>query len=847
MSAAPTQGFGNWSRKLLPAGEWLAENAYIPPGFHRLFTATGLMLGLWSGRRLMDIVVARSPDGNELTYEQVPEILKPLHGIMKYNPYSDEPVERWKSVLDAVAPAMFGAAGAYWGSKTFFEGKTLGGTPFHPPSARMRTRGATAMTLEVAEGQLAMTQGDKLNKFAAIGFIPGSTWGLHVFGSLFPNSGWSANRFMLNAGRRSNFPLPGKLGAAMNKLFGNHSLGSRYTPAALDDMVKWAEANVAHHPNLDWLQDKDIWNRARDALQNFREIPEEQIDAFTDKIRAALKESLVKKEQMLKEGKSIADIEANLHSFFSTQFAGVEFHKKLKESGIDFSKAILGDNGILSWVARAAGSKKPEQDIIKAYGKTIGQPNIDVDKIMQLSPGAKIAGAATLVGATTALGALTIQNERKHDRKLREEADRDANTHSSELSRPQQNAVLNHRPKRGGNILEVLNGSPLDMAQWMSRSLIVPPSMHRFMNAAYLSTFLYVGMQIANILTGRKLTMIRSRSGKDNILEKEAVWKPLQSLHGLLSYVPGSIELKDRARYVAHYMLPVAIGAVGTYTGSSMYFRDRKARIANADFLEDYTDAITMKQSEAFGAMTAVTSVFNTGSGLHILPFVNYSGNLNNRFMMASGQQSAFPVLGKWWSGNPGTLPWGIKKTLNYTVNYLTHNPAEHPKELSDLTHAIIGKLYPGLPADEMKQKQMALMEKIYSWRDPFLVEGKIPESSKPELKRTLEAHLRREGLENTMRTIGLDPLKANLANNGMSGTIANILGKKPGVNKLIDEYHAKAEKRLKAGTPDTPAPKPGIAVADNAHPAPEPADFRDRIRKERDSGPLKMPPVYAL
>ena len=61
--------------------EWLAENAFLTPGKHRLLTAAGLSAGLYGGRELMDVITARKAMRDKpLEREDTLQALRPLHG-----------------------------------------------------------------------------------------------------------------------------------------------------------------------------------------------------------------------------------------------------------------------------------------------------------------------------------------------------------------------------------------------------------------------------------------------------------------------------------------------------------------------------------------------------------------------------------------------------------------------------------------------------------------------------------------------------------------------------------------------------------------------------------------------
>ncbi len=107
--------------KVLPAAEYLlVKGLFVPPGYHRLYNAVGLSLGLFLGRQMMNVIVGHKPDGTPLEKESVPLPLRPLHGLIQYNPYGDDPHDRWMKVADNLAPALFGAIGAMAGSSVFF-------------------------------------------------------------------------------------------------------------------------------------------------------------------------------------------------------------------------------------------------------------------------------------------------------------------------------------------------------------------------------------------------------------------------------------------------------------------------------------------------------------------------------------------------------------------------------------------------------------------------------------------------------------------------------------------------------------------------------------------------------
>lgn len=845
----PRHTTGLYNGKLLQGAEWMAENAYIPPGMHRLLSAFGLTAGLWAGRQMMDIITAHNTaDGTEITREQVPEPLRPLHGIMRYNPYSDKASDRWLNVIDAIAPVVLGAFGAYIGSKHFFD-KTMGGKPLHGLSAsviKQRANQGGKVTLDIADSLMSKQQSDALSKLATSTFVIGSTAGTQLTGALNPlNNGMVAARFQQGNLRNINLPLPRVIRKPIERLLGNHGHTSRRLVPAIRDWVKWAEANIVHNPGTEWRNEKEIIKRADDLLQIFPHLSEAEKKAFHQQCSHVLDKVTAHMHELQKQGKTVGDIETALYQFAHKQISGEGLETLYQNAGIDLRKAQLPDFGPFTAISRLFGSGKEESKTLHAlhqqWAQKTGPHAIDTSGLTTAIKTNKtsIAMALGAAGATTAAGsafAFAARSNRKERERARQE---DVHYEPGKAPpRHEQAAIQRSKEKEEHNITSWLNGKPLDAMQWVSRVLITPPSMHRFMSAAYLTGGLWLGMQVANAMTGRHLPNIRSGESARSLLTKDqmAKWNPLRLIHGSLRYTPGLSTTQDRWRQVAHHMIPVGVGAIGTYTGSKMFFSDRERKLENPEFLEDYADAISYQQSKPFAWMTAITSIFNTGSGIHILPVFNYSANLHDRFLLANGQQIAFPVIGQIWSGNPGTLPWGAKRTLRYTINYLSNNPAEHPRELPELVRTVIAKLYPSLSVQEIASKENALVDIIYKVRDPFLHEGIIPPSQRPALKEALTQALTKEGLEQNLTSIGLDVTKAELGSNGFSGTLANTLGQAQAVHRLENGFRQKANARLEHKKAPLPAPPPphrpanGTPIAENA------PTFRDRIRLERDN-----------
>ncbi len=840
----------------------MAENAYIPPGMHRLMAAGGLAIGLWGGRSFMDMVVARDHStGKPIDREHTPQLFRPIHGIMAYNQYSDNAADRWKSVVDKFVPAITGGIMAYYGGKHYFHGTApgfLGGKALHPLSAAARANLGKALeairlgkpptmsshTLELVTGS---AQADALRKWAGGTYGAGATIGTDKLGgAILGNHNMWADSFAVGAGIKPRIPGLSRLNA---KLFGTYSGLSVNAPRAMRAATSWAQGSIATHANLaEWLpgpESKELLMYARAGLQGFGNVSDElvknvakemyEVIATADKAAQAAKTN--GKLDATAQKHLFDALAGNAHSF---GFLDGAMDALLNRAGVNWAHFTPGSNGIFTGYARMMGSAEHEEAARRAFKQYLKANNFTgaadfSDAAPKLSSkqaatlwGGALGGLATVVG----LGSVAASHINKHAKRT---VDAEGNP---AIATDQYATPGTHEPR---NILQWINGAPLNMMEWASRMVIVPPSMHRLMSAGYLSASLYAGMKLADAMTGRKLPLLRSGALTNSLLAKEETWRILRPLHGIMAYTPGSAATVDRWRMAAHYLIPVGFGMAGTYTGSAMYFSDRFKKLEQPKTLEDYTDKILVEQSKPFAGLTALTSIFNTGSGIHLLPVFNYSSNLQSRYVMGAGLQVATPGLGRWWSGNEGLTPWGTKKTLGYIGNLLAENPAQRPRELPALVHSVLAKLYPAMPETELLLKKRDLLHALHEVRDSYFVEGHIPESKKSEFSTHMRQLVSGEGFENLLRAGGFDPAAADLAHNGASGHIANVLGKRATVHRLEDTYRQSFAERLAkqqsqnpreflAKLADHPGTAPGSSANDN-----HPQTFVEKVKQDRD------------
>lgn len=810
--------------RALKSVEWMAENAYIAPGFHRLLTAGGLTLGLWGGRKFMDVVTARdASNGAEITHSETPELFRPLHGVMRYNPYSDLAADRWKFVVDKIAPVAFGAFTAYMGGKLYFHGKGLNNEAFYTAGSAIRKSFEhNKLSTEVTEGMVRLRQSDATRKWAAATFVEGSASGMHLSGAFSPfNNGMVAVSFQQGAGR--NIWLP--FSKTLTRNLGNYGASSRYLFSAMRDTAKWMETNISQFKHADeWAHPELLLRRARDGLQKFPQQTAQAEQKLASVYRTLIDDAYAHAAQFKTKhpNASATEISQQIYDFISGAhnpkrgLLGSAHDHLLHRAGFDISNIRMARDPF-SFFSRLFGSRTHEFELMKGHAEYLNHEfgyTLDTTKWAQDQLHMEPWKVAAAYGGSASLIALGLAKASSLGHRLYTESNQ---THKQHLYTQDQTATApansagtrDSTPHRAdhpsGNLIDWVNGKPLDVAHWVARVLITPPSMHRFMNAAYLSAVLYGSMKFSNVLTGRNLAklnsgkFIKTAAGElisESVMLREHVWAPFRPLHGLLAYTPGSAAVQDRWRQAAHYIMPVSLGMFGTYAGSQMYFKDRTRSLEKPQTLEDYADRISLEQSKVYASAMALTSIFNTGAGIHLLPVINYSSNLHNRYLMGSGQQVAMPGIGKWWSGNAGTTPWGVKKTLVQMANYLTYNDSARPAEMPSLVHSLIGKLYPTLNESELLAKKQIILDRIYDVRDSYLVNGTVPAAKHEALGNAMKSLLSGVGFEALLKEADLDPMKADLASNGISGKIANLLGENGKVENLKKEYREQYARR---------------------------------------------------
>ncbi len=593
------------NEKLLPVGEWFAENAYISPGAHRFYTALGLMSGLFAGRAVMNILTGKDYMGNVQPLEEAPPPLQPFHGILAYNRYDDSADVKWHKVLNAMVPMFFGAMGAMAGSAYFAHN-----TPLTKGLMADLAKGGKGLYLQHADMLANKEHARVLNGLSSVGLNTGSTAGVHLF-PLPVSAATSAFRFQIDNGK--NIILPG-----LREITGNRGHSSRNMYTALKEFVAWAESNAAHYTNQQWYQKNDaIFKHAKDMLQLFKNVtPAQQKEMEAVIERLAIKLDGIAAAEAKRTGKSGNALVTELAK------ADSPFRKSLndfttnglestfiKQGLIDPKNPIhedilLGDHGVITQTIGWMGSGKAIGNFKQEWGKSLQQRHgisaaTPAKNLEPLAPGYGFNMANYYLGAiglTGLMAGVGFKQSTPEKTRAADEKPDVSGLSKAQAARTMHRWQAQHKPH---SALDVVNGKPLDFLSFISDVLVVPPGLHRFMNAATLTAFLYTGAKFSSALAARGI--------RGEALAENQVWSIFKPFYGKMEYVWKSGETADRWKHVAHQMIPVAVGTLGTYAGSRAFFQSRINEVNKAEYLEDYTDAVSMHQSEPYAVATGIT------------------------------------------------------------------------------------------------------------------------------------------------------------------------------------------------------------------------------------------------
>lgn len=732
----------------------------VPPNYHRLRNAVGLMLGLYLGRKTMDILAGETPTGEKVDKNDLPIGLKHLHGILHYDHFSDNPAHRWMKVFDLSVPALLGGVGACLGSASFFE-KTL-----LKEVAAKSTSPASHFFMSDAEKRA-------MNIMREAGSIPssgsailGSASGTGLFPSFINYSSTLGTTFSAGAERTMANPL-------LRPLFNSHSHFPFRPTKLITNMIDYAAGNPSAHP-------KELENYARGIIKTwFKGANESHVKAFVE---------LIEKEraQFLKEGRLPEASEAKVKEQLKGLLTETGLENTFIKLGLDPREAAIGDMGFMSSVTHligdAIGMRTSEQTIKtrallqkgieQRHPELLAKPfvppplNFSDDAFKKaatlgfMGAGAGVLGAVSLARDTSITDFASAKTDKQHLKEL------------SEIRVGPKQHLLHSKRDYG-----LLNGKMLDTAEGVTGMFSGGVGVHRVYCALGLTAGSWLGDEVMKSLTG-----ISFAGGK---IKKDEIWQPLRGLYKKMPFNPHSDAPHDKWMQILRWGIPGIIGTLSVIEASKLFFQERHDKLKNPQSLDEVEARATEAQSQPWSYTAAISGLFGFPSGLPMLPLTNYSTNLGTRFSMASGRKVSMPLVGKIWSNNPTLFPFGPPGMIELLVREAVNNKAHDPELLETYAIGVLKPWFENVTPEQIA----AFVGKVYEVRDQFYQEGGVPEELKAQLEKELRAHFKGLGLEDTLVEIGLDPTRATIGNNGLSGSISNLLGAKSVVDKLKADY----------------------------------------------------------
>jgi hypothetical protein len=775
MIGTPPTSPGFVNGPLYKAARLGTKYAAVPPNFHRLYNAVGLAGGLYLGRKLMDIMVGQKTDGTVVAHEDVPGVLKPLHGILHYEHFSDAPEDRWMKVLDHLVPAAIGAMGAVAGSNAFFSKDFV-----KPVEAKLADvlKDPKKITLFDAERLSLYHQSKPWSLLTGVSALFGSASGA----GLMPSVGhYGADLSTLFAMRSERATAP--LGRLVN--------ANGMVPFRPTKIIKRIIDYVSNNPSASPERTEEF---AHSVLKTwFRGVKQEQVEAFANIIHN-------ERAQFIKDGKLPADAQKKVQESIEALISGAGLEKTLDKIGLDPREAAIGDQGFVSLIGRLVGdamglgTSKKMEELWQQTAKGMVERNAELagkafdvnahkhapDLLQKLAAGTAIGVGVAGVGLISSAKDTDVgdlANQKILDSATQPNKARNSQTSDKFATQVGNHKHILHSKKTHGFV----NGKILDTAEGITDTfnVINGVNSHRLYCAVGLSAGSWLSDEFMKALTG-----INFHGAK---VKEEDILKPFKKIYKAIPFNPHSDLPNDKWLQVARWAVPMAAGCAAIVTASHMYFHEREKKNENAKYLDEIEQKAMSAQANSWTVSTALSALFGASSGFAWLPGINYMTHLGTRYSLGSGRKVSMPAVGKAWSNNSTLFPFAPPGMIDMLIKEAVNNKGFNPELME--TYAI-GVLKPWF--DKVTPEQIEeFTNKVYEIRDQFYKEGGVPENMKKQLEEQLKAHLKGAGLEETLAAVGLDPLQAHIANNGFSGKIAESLGAKKTIEKIKADYKA--------------------------------------------------------
>lgn len=288
------------------------------PSLHRLLNVVGMVSGFAATQYMSNIFFGCKINGGvseDIPKESVPAPLRFMHGIIKYNAFSDDPRDQWLKVVHQILPAMGGAYGAVKGSEVFFT--TINGREKTYNSWKKQTN----LSPVQAEAAVSFAQGKQWRKVAGLTALFSSASGLTALYGLSLNSA-----FMLCNG--------GKVGTSkfLRRITGNPSEFGVGPEKGTGEILKGVEAALK-----DGSTETLSKNLVEVGIEPLKKLGEKDKKAIVREIRGVFDNALGGMSAVPTK----QDIDG-LRGQLKKKVDGILLNTKMSDLNIDNTNGILG-------------------------------------------------------------------------------------------------------------------------------------------------------------------------------------------------------------------------------------------------------------------------------------------------------------------------------------------------------------------------------------------------------------------------------------------------------------------------------------------------------------------------
>jgi hypothetical protein len=336
---------------------------------------------------------------------------------------------------------------------------------------------------------------------------------------------------------------------------------------------------------------------------------------------------------------------------------------------------------------------------------------------------------------------------------------------------------------------------------WIGDAMLAVPPINRLCCAIGLTVGLLTFSNISKFLSGRKFdgTLINPNEAFRGM----GVKTPLKHVYGVMGYDPHSDKWQDSAKKLFQFGLYSTGGALGVIAGTKAAYFSGYRKNHDPEYIEDFSARVSQEHGDKWMPLTAFSSTFGSAAGTSLIPIpgINYALSLEARTLLEQDSKIMLPPMHGIASNTPTSSRLGIRAGLTDLIQYAAGNPAEVPLLLEIKSYHILGQIF---EAKDVKASHIQeFVDKIHTIRDKYYQEGGVPRAQQAALKKELEAHFTKAGLEDTLLEIGLNPRMHRLAGqNGTVGKIGNVLGASKPIAKLMEDL----EQKLLSRHPDLPS-----------------------------------------